>query len=184
MKCPLILLDSGHGGKDPGAIAGGVREKDLNLSFVFLIAGHLQYFFRELQLSILFTRTRDVYMPASARVKFEHNSRPDLFVSIHCNSAEVTSARGSEILFYSSLGGRIAQRVLEDIRADGFPIHGDGIVRRPNLTVLAKTHAPAILVETLFLSNSEDRKMLTDNTSQDELAKSIAEGIYNSRGFL
>lgn len=177
-----ILLDGGHGGKDPGAIgARNINEKDVNLRMTFLVAGYLHWVSQG-SIETYFTRSYDEYVLIKDRVDIEHDLTPELFVSIHSNSAAVKSARGCEVLYYSSSskGLDVAKQIVKEVETE-FPIHGDGLVKRPGLGVLRYTHAPAILVETLFLSNSRDLNILTDEVASSKLAYCIAAGIWETR---
>lgn len=93
-----IFIDAGHGGNDPGAVAGGVNEKDLNISIAQKLANILKGYGAE----IVFSRTpeKDVFITLADRAKLANESGADLFISIHNNSA-AASANGSEV-FYSS----------------------------------------------------------------------------------
>lgn len=181
MNYPKILFDSGHGGKDPGAIGGSLKEKDVVLSLAFTIAGHLQWFAKG-DVEILFTRQCDKYLTLAERVEIERDLRPDLFVSIHCNSFTLPEPRGLEVYYYSqwSRGKRIAKSIVESVRST-FPIHGDGAKRNHRFYVLKYTWAPAVLVEMLYVSNPVDRGLLEGHTTRNILAWTIAQGIWDVR---
>ncbi|MBM3324337.1 MAG: N-acetylmuramoyl-L-alanine amidase [Calditrichaeota bacterium] len=93
-----VIIDPGHGGKDPGAIgASGVCEKDVVLD----ISRHLAKMLLEKGLTAKMTRYDDRFVPLAERTKFANSSRGDLFVSVHCNSSKIRSARGAEAYFLS-----------------------------------------------------------------------------------
>jgi len=77
-----VVLDPGHGGKDSGAMHGGVREKWIVLD----IARRVERNLKGKGIKIVFTRTRDVYVKLDDRVKISNRARPDLFISIHANA--------------------------------------------------------------------------------------------------
>lgn len=87
-----VALDPGHGGSDPGAVgASGVSEKDIALDIAHRAAPLLA---RELGISTLLTRDRDVRVPLEERVARANAFNADLFISIHCNADPTRSARG------------------------------------------------------------------------------------------
>jgi len=93
-----IVVDPGHGGKDPGTVnsALGIREKDLTLD----IAKRLQSMLREhAEFEIILTRNRDEYLSLEERTAIANSSQGDLFLSIHINSAPRKDARGVETYF-------------------------------------------------------------------------------------
>ena len=94
LKVQRIILDPGHGGKDPGAIAFGVAEKEIALK----IATRLKHIIHREQpnMEVLLTRTRDVYMELEARTAFANKNKGDLFISIHVNASEEEQAVGME----------------------------------------------------------------------------------------
>lgn len=96
----LVVLDPGHGGKDPGAIGKmGTKEKDLNLS----IAKKLKKYLEKFGLDVLLTRNSDVFLSLGERTKIANDNRADIFISIHCNSAPKKNsyASGFEVYFLS-----------------------------------------------------------------------------------
>lgn len=92
---PLVVLDAGHGGVDPGAIGvNGVREKDITLAVVRQLADRLK---SSGHYRVAMTRSRDVFIPLRERVAIARRQGADLFISIHADSAESNSAQGSTI---------------------------------------------------------------------------------------
>lgn len=87
-----VVIDPGHGGKDPGAVGpGGLREKDVTLDIAHRAAPLIA---RELGIVTLLTRDADVFVPLDERTARANAFGADLFISIHCNAAEVSSSRG------------------------------------------------------------------------------------------
>jgi N-acetylmuramoyl-L-alanine amidase len=93
---PLIMVDAGHGGTDPGAIAvGGVFEKDIVFGFAQALVGKLEAGGRY---RVRMTRDRDVFVPLAERVRLAREARADLFVSIHADSISAApQVRGATI---------------------------------------------------------------------------------------
>jgi N-acetylmuramoyl-L-alanine amidase len=104
-----IVLDPGHGGKDPGAIGpGGVKEKDVVLRVAKKLARNLE---RELGCEIIFTRDRDLFVPLEERTAIANTSGADLFISIHANAAPSPDVRGVETYFLDFATNKDAMRV-------------------------------------------------------------------------
>jgi len=96
-----IVIDPGHGGRDPGAVGpDGTYEKDRALEIALLVRDILNI--RRPELQILMTRTTDCYVSLGARTRLANAMKADLFISIHCNAAENSSAHGFETFFLSN----------------------------------------------------------------------------------
>jgi N-acetylmuramoyl-L-alanine amidase len=177
-----IVVDPGHGGKDPGACAGPVHESDMTLSVGKLLQ---QQFANEPGWSGLLTRDTDIYLSPLERAKFSNAKAGQLFVSIHCNSAVDPVANGIEVCYHpdSSRGQALADVVCRHLAK--IYRKNRGVKPRPDLVVLHATHCPAILIEIGFLSNVVDRAMITDQRYQQSIANAIAAAVKsfaNSRG--
>jgi N-acetylmuramoyl-L-alanine amidase len=119
----IIVIDPGHGGKDPGAVGrSGMAEKDITL-FVALRVRDL--ILRHLKKGVLMTRDRDVFIELEDRAKFANNMGADLFVSIHVNSHPQRSTKGVEIYHFGEASDRRALEVAA--RENGTPIKDTGI---------------------------------------------------------
>jgi N-acetylmuramoyl-L-alanine amidase len=87
-----IMIDAGHGGKDPGAMAHGLHEKDINLKFAKLVGGKL----RAKGFHVIYTRTTDVFIPLEKRTAMANAQKADIFLSIHCNANNSSKVNGLE----------------------------------------------------------------------------------------
>ena len=87
-----IMLDPGHGGKDPGAVANGLREKDINLRFAKILGTMLA----EKGFNVVYTRTTDEFIPLEQRTAMANVKKADLFLSIHCNANRSKKVNGLE----------------------------------------------------------------------------------------
>lgn len=106
-----VMIDPGHGGKDPGAQGlSGLTEKDVNLRFAKFLGEALQ----KKGLNVIYTRTSDVFIPLETRTELANSKGADLFVSIHCNSHTDKSSAGMETyslnLATTQEGVRVAAR--------------------------------------------------------------------------
>ncbi len=171
-----IFIDPGHGGKDPGAVAAsGLQEAGVNLSVSLMLGQILQ----DQGIDVIYSRTTNVFVSLSDRAKMANDWGANYFVSVHCNSSEITSAGGSETLFYKP-GGR-AEALAGDIqvalvKANGLQNRG---IKAQNVAVLRLTKMPACLVELGFLSNPEEAALLAKPEFQRICAQGIADGIDN-----
>ncbi|WP_456324715.1 N-acetylmuramoyl-L-alanine amidase [Desulfonauticus submarinus] len=107
LKVKTIMLDAGHGGKDPGAISHGIREKDINLKMVKILGKMLA----AKGFKVLYTRTRDVFIPLEERTALANSQKADLFISIHCNAHRNPKVRGLEIYYLNLTRSKDALRV-------------------------------------------------------------------------
>lgn len=101
----------------------------------------------------------------------------DIFVSIHCNSAEADEARGTETFAYNLDGGEGEQLAtcIQNQIVNALNMVDRGVKANPKLFVLRYTSMPAVLVELGFISNAGDERLLTDH--QDDFARAIARGV-------
>ncbi len=108
-KIDRIIIDAGHGGKDPGAIGyKGIKEKDVTLG----IAKFLKHLLREDEdLKVFMTRNSDVFIPLKERTKFANENNGKLFVSIHCNAVRQKRVSGFETYFLSPARTEKAMKV-------------------------------------------------------------------------
>lgn len=93
LKVNTIMIDPGHGGKDPGAVAHGYKEKDLNLRMAKILGDML----KKQGFRVLYTRTRDVFIPLEERTAMANAKQADLFLSIHANAHPSSKMNGFEI---------------------------------------------------------------------------------------
>jgi len=95
-KLNTIVLDAGHGGKDPGAIGGnGTREKDVVLNIVHDLGMFIEQKWSDVR--VIYTRKDDTFIPLHERGKIANRNGGKLFLSVHCNASRSPSARGSEV---------------------------------------------------------------------------------------
>ncbi|WP_271251805.1 N-acetylmuramoyl-L-alanine amidase family protein [Pseudanabaena sp. Chao 1811] len=171
----VILVDAGHGGRDPGAVANGVREKDIVLPISLILGQSLQ----SMGYTVYYTRTNDVEIDLEPRVALAERVNADVFVSIHANSlASLNSAVNGVETFHargSTLGRELASYVQSQIIASTGA--NDRKAKAAGFYVLARTSMPAILVETGFVTNAREAANLSDPNYQKRMAEAIAKGI-------
>lgn len=170
-----MMLDSGHGGSDPGAVYRGRREKDDTLRLTLAVGEILQ----ENGIDVLYTRTTDVYISPYERAVEANQAGVDFFLSIHRNSYPTDNeVMGVESLVYdlSGLKYQMAQEINEQLETVGFV--DLGVKARPNLVVLKRTRMPAVLVEAGFINSDTDNELF-DSNFQD-IAQAIATGVLDT----
>ncbi|EJU22593.1 N-acetylmuramoyl-L-alanine amidase [Peptoanaerobacter stomatis] len=173
-----ICIDPGHGGKDSGAVGNRLLEKDVVLNIAKILKAQLL----EKGFNVCMTREDDTFIELKDRCIIANKAKADIFVSIHCNSAENKSAFGFEI--YHTRGSIQGQKLCADIKLtineNKEIIRTDRGIKTANFTVLTGTNMPAVLIETAFISNIEDGKIL--KAKQSEFATAICKGICSYFG--
>jgi len=177
VKDRVIVLDPGHGGKDPGASAESAVEKAIVLKVGNLVKQKLEADGAK----VVMTRTGDTYPTLEDRVKITNDNFGEVFVSIHVNSAASSSAKGTETYYSVSTGDMYK----EDINLATYI--NNQIVSNADMTnrgvkkeayyVINNTIIPAVLVELGFVSNSADRAKLVNDQYVSIFADSIYKGI-------
>lgn len=184
----VICIDPGHGGSDKGAMnrALGVCEADVTLDICLRLNDILK---RE-GWNVVMTRSddRDVSWAGSsdtqelgARVKVAEDYGADLFVSVHCNSSAGSGANGTSIHYYKSSDYLLAQELHPNVvQATGRNSRG---MQKNRFYVLSHTRMPAVLIETAFISNMAEGKLLNTPEYRQQIAEGIAVGLrqYASR---
>jgi N-acetylmuramoyl-L-alanine amidase len=172
-----IMIDPGHGGKDPGAWKS-TRSRLPEKSIVLDIGNDVGRILQSRGAKVIATRTKDVFPSLEQRANAADRERVDLFVSIHANSLpRKPSASGVEIYIQEGTAGRslIAQRcVAAAIKKAGLELRG---IRPENLHVLREHSRPGILIECGFLTNSGDAAKLNSDAYRARLAAAIAQGV-------
>ena len=194
-RIKTIMLDPGHGAKDTGAIGHRYREKDI----VLKIALKLRVKLRQMGFRVLMTRTGDSFPSLHDRTELCKKYKPDLFISIHCNSGGSSGkARGVETYCMTPAGesstadNKPSYKVEEGNKYDkcnarlaleiqrmmlAYTGAKDRGVRRARFFVLKHATCPAVLVETGFLSNEFEEGLLGATSYQNRIASALAEGI-------
>lgn len=181
---PLILLDPGHGGRDPGAVFGDIYEKDINLEVAKQVGELLQKNGHRVSL----TRTKDTnlvnwkdngsYQRASLwkRADIAKKRNAQIFVSIHCNSDRNSSYSGPQTFYHqqSAKGKLLAEAIQEELikvnKTKRQAIPGD-------YYLINNTPCTTVIVELGYLSNAGDRSLLCSSRYKMEFAKAIAKGV-------
>ena len=167
----FIVIDPGHGGKDPGAVnrASGHEKK-----VVLDISKKLRDILVKKGYRVRLTRETDTYLSLTDRKKLATKQNANLFISIHANAFSSRRVSGIET-YYSTKNRRLAQVIHKQlIRATKAKDRG---VRNAPFRVLSGTKVPAILIEVGFMTNPKEAKKLVTKTYQRQIATGIAKGV-------
>jgi N-acetylmuramoyl-L-alanine amidase len=180
----LVVIDAGHGGYDIGASGlNGALEKDINLAIALKLSDYL----KNAGYNILLTRSDDTFVSLKDRSAAANNANADIFISIHCNVSLNHEAGGTEVLTEPAslnpvydqqedskhLAGLVQEELVKVL---GLKNRG---VKDQDLSVCRETNAPAILIETAFIDNSYEEKLINDTAVQDKVSAAIKIGIDN-----
>ena len=173
-----IFLDAGHGGRDPGGVGNGLREKDIVLD----VSLRAQELLEAAGAEVIMTRSTDVFFELDERVRLANRAEADLFVSVHANTmgAGNTSANGSETFWndaYSPAGSeRIAQLMQEEMVAK-LGTHDRGVFSHRAFRVIRHTEMPSTLIELGFLTNAADADILRSSEGIENSAQAIFDAV-------
>lgn len=170
-----IMLDAGHGGRDPGAVYHGRREKDDTLRLTLAVGDILQ----NNGFDVLYTRTEDVYETPYEKAMEANNAGVDFFISLHRNSFPTDNVvSGVESLVYDLSGIKLEMAENINLQLETVGFVNLGVKARPNLVVLRRTNMPAVLVEMGFINSNVDNMLFDQNF--DDIAQAIANGIMET----
>jgi N-acetylmuramoyl-L-alanine amidase len=182
-----VVIDSGHGGNDPGKIAAdGTLEKDLNLA----VALKLQTYLEAADINVVMTRTTDagLYDENSSnkkaqdmknRVSLMNNCNADVVVSIHQNSYSDSAIHGAQVFYYttSTAGKELAHILQESLTTNLDSANHRKEKANDNYYLLKKVQSPIVIVECGFLSNPSEAALLSSAGYQDQIAWILHMGI-------
>ncbi|MGX2973180.1 N-acetylmuramoyl-L-alanine amidase family protein [Helicobacter sp. T3_23-1059] len=183
---PILILDAGHGGTDGGAVSPNynqdkIKESELNLDIVKHI-DRLLTALKNHKLNVVLTRNMDKKVALDNRVNIAENiyrytqSKKMLFLSIHINSANNTTAKGLKCYYNKSNYAKDEERFIDilehiiDKRKDSNLI-AQQFKNTENFRVIKKiTNMPSVLVECGFLSNPKERQLLNTKAYRTKIA--------------
>lgn len=191
-----IVVDAGHGGIDGGASSGEVIEKDVTLA----IAKKVERQLKRMGAEVVMTRTTDEDVIAEhapseefptlrerkkqdifLRANLVKSNEPDIFITIHANAIPEEKWRGAQVFYHKDGHANselLAKSVQSSIKETLQNTDREALAIK-QIYLLKKTEVPSVLVETGFLSNNEERKLLSDEDYQEKMADAIVEGIEN-----
>lgn len=178
----VIVIDSGHGGPDPGTLYKDIYEKDITLS----IGKYLEKYLSEMGATVILTRTSDADLSNGVenhrkkadfdnRIKIINNKYTDMYISIHLNYLSDSRYYGAQV-FYNKDNENLAKSVQEYLNNN---VKTNREIKKiPASTYMYdKLNKKGILIECGFLSNYQEREKLITKEYQEKLAQVIAEAI-------
>lgn len=176
----MVVIDAGHGGKDPGAKAvDGTYEKNYNID----VARRLDKKLKELGFSTIMTREEDIYTTLQERTDAANWNYADFFISIHFN-AYMNKAKGIETLYYPntpteaySINNKDIASIFQEEILKALKRPSRGVISRPDLFVLNKTKMPAMLMELGFLTNKEELSFIKKESYRENAANALATSL-------
>jgi len=179
-----VVIDPGHGGKDPGhesKSANLLSEKELNLKIALYLGSYIEKYLQNIK--VVYTRTTDVYPTLDERVAKANSIKADYFISIHCNGNANTKVRGTETHVHS-LATKKSVELAKDIEAQfaqraGRSSRGikDANDRAHSIQVLKYTQMASVLIECGFLTNPAEANYLNTSNGQEIIASAIFRGF-------
>lgn len=176
-----VFIGVGHGGSDPGAVANGTKEKDLNLSIALACQVELERHGVEVRMS----RTKDENDPLSEEIRECNAYGPTFAVDIHNNAG---GGDGGEVFYHH--GGGKGKTLAENILAEMVKVgqNSRGIKTRVNsqgkdyYAFIRNTSCPAVIVECAFVDNATDLQIVATEDKRKAMGIAIAKGILKSVG--
>ncbi|MGX2958059.1 N-acetylmuramoyl-L-alanine amidase family protein [Peribacillus sp. JNUCC 23] len=172
-----IIIDSGHGGKDPGAVGNGLQEKNITLDISKEMKRYLDANYTRHETSL--TRTIDIFLELSERTDIANRFNADVFISNHVNAGGGT---GYESYIYTKpnagsvkLQNLVNAEALATAKKYGLGPHGDD-KKQGNLAVVRQTNMPAVLTEIAYI-DSKDADLLKNNNFIKDMAAAYARGV-------
>ncbi|MDI9641260.1 N-acetylmuramoyl-L-alanine amidase [Kamptonema cortianum] len=175
-----IVIDPGHGGRDPGARNGEVTEKALALKISQALRDELS----RLGASVIMTRDEDSYPSLGDRAQLANQSKADFFLSIHINATGKPNKASGAITFFhmqDPVDRLLAECIQAEIsKVNNLPDLGawsDGRIYNSGFKVLRDSTVPSVLIECGFIDHSKDRAEMTKPDFPERMAKAIAKGL-------
>ena len=176
-----VFIAPGHGGSDPGAVANGLKEKDLNLTISLACNAELARH----GVSVLMSRSKDESETLTQQVKECNKFKPDLAVNIHNNAG---GGDGAEVYHHykGGVGKTLADNILAEVVAIGQNSRGAKTKKnkygKDYYGFIRDTKAPAVIVECAFVDNKKDIAILDTAAEQKAMGVAIAKGILKTLG--
>ena len=171
---PIIVLDPGHGGSDPGAVGNGLYEKNLTLDIANRTKAYMD---ANYPATTYMTRTSDTYLSLDQRTTYANNKGASFFVSMHINSYSTSTPSGLEVYHYPGVsdGQSLATNIYNKLKPSFGVLRG---IKTAEFYVLKYTYMSAALGETGFISNASDASKLGSSTFRQQLAQQYAAGMH------
>ncbi|MFA1822115.1 N-acetylmuramoyl-L-alanine amidase [Virgibacillus oceani] len=168
-----IVIDPGHGGKDPGAVAGDLYEKDL----VTQTADKVEQKLRDEGATVILTRSGDNFVSLDDRVRISQDYNTHAFVSLHYDNFPVIPINGVSTYFNSSADRELADAMQPSLSSN-LALHNRGVMQG-DYRVLRHNPAPSVILELGFMSNPNDLAVVQTEDYHNSVAEAVADGLKN-----
>ncbi len=170
-----IVLDPGHGGKDPGAIGiGGTLEKDIIMNTANNVAKQL----RDAGATVILTRKDDYFIPLEERVRISNAYNTHAFISLHYNAYPSLSINGFSTYFHFGGDNRALASEIQSAIAQRVPLKNRGIMQK-GYHVLRENNDLSVLIELGFITNPYDLDTVQTTDYHNNVAAGVVEGLKN-----
>lgn len=169
-----IVIDAGHGGRDPGAIAtnGAFTEKEIALRTSQLLARRLQ----DAGANVVMTRDDDSFVSLNNRAVLSESSGADTFISIHYDAMDTPNSMSGTTTYYYSEAERGLAETVNNYLAQYGPLSNNG-VRTGDYFVLRNNRQPSILLELGYLNHDHDITVVNTDSYQATIVEAIYQGL-------
>jgi N-acetylmuramoyl-L-alanine amidase len=179
----IIVIDAGHGGRDPGAQHNGLVEKTLVLEVVHYLK---EYMDSNPSIKTYYTRLDDTYPTLAERVELANEVEADMFLSVHANAfTNNPNVNGIETLYFpttrtSGLDSIEFADILQNFLVSELKLNSRGLKQRTDLYVLKHTKMPAALVEIGFMTSPIDSAQLKKESFKRQTAYALYQSIVKT----
>jgi len=180
----VVVVDAGHGGKMPGAVVSGYKEKTINLKILEALKGYMD---EEETVKVYYTRESDLDISLQDRADLANYTGADLFLSIHCNTVgnPFNKTSGVQTLYNeeykgdSNLSKKWARMVNDEV-CEATGARDKGLVKGYKIYVVRSTECPSALCEVGFLTNRDELNKLISEEYQDTIARALHDAIMKA----
>jgi N-acetylmuramoyl-L-alanine amidase len=172
----VVVIDPGHGGRDPGAVGNGLQEKKIVYAVSLQVAEQL----RRNGIRVVLTRPGDREVDLEPRVAKARRAKANVFVSIHANAISMSrpEVNGLETYYYSGRQGYRLARAVHSSLLGAVNLRDRG-TRKARFYVIRRTSMPAVLIEIGYITGSQDSIKLASAAERTKIATAISQGILN-----
>lgn len=177
LRNKVIVIDPGHGGRDPGAVAFGLMEKDIVLATALRLEAMLQ----QAGAKVVMTRKTDQFLALGDRTKVVNQEKADLFLSLHVNSSSLATVHGTETFWnrnYERFNSQALATSLQSTLVNTLGTRDRG-VKEAGFEIIKYTKVPSVLIELGFITNYNEAQRLASEEFQDQASQAIIEGLVN-----
>ena len=176
-----VFIGVGHGGADPGAVAGNIYEKDLNLPIALSCRQELERH----GVTVLMSREKDEDESLSGKIKMANDFGAELALDIHNNAG---GGDGAEVYhtYQGGTGKVLAENILQAVEDIGQNLRGPKVIKNKDgvdgYLFIRNTYMPAVIVECAFIDNAKDFAIIDTAAERTTMGIAIAKGVLKTLG--